>query len=329
MTSLLKLFPLLCLILLNGCVVKNIGTTVEHTFKGDYYLSNEKYEQGRESFAVEVAENPESSLANYYYGRFLLQDGEYEQALQHLLKARTLDPENADYQFWSGIAFGAEKDTKKEEESYRRALAIDKNHLQSMVYLGHIEFRKKNYQKALALYSKALEIWPESPSALYNRALILHKLGRSPEERRAWLAYLSLYPSGAKARRATQYLNILNNFTYRNHKIGLRTITTEKIWFEPFVAQLSFSSHDSLNLIGTVYSDHKSGKLQIIVYQKNNEKLAREKAHAIKQYLLEEFPTQDSKKIGISWFAEPQKFTISGKKLSIDESVSFFVSEDS
>ena len=31
------------------------------------------------------------------------------------------------------------------------------------------------------------------------------------------------------------------------------------------------------------------------------------------------------KQIGVSWFSEPQKTTIRGKKLTIDESVSFFV----
>ena len=78
MTSLQKIFPLLCLILLSGCVVKNVGTTVEHTFKGDYYLTSGKYEEGRASFAREVQENPESALAHYYYGRFLLQDDDYK-----------------------------------------------------------------------------------------------------------------------------------------------------------------------------------------------------------------------------------------------------------
>ena len=65
MILLRKILLLLCVVLLSGCVVKNIGTTVEHTFKGDYYLTSEKFEQGRESFAREVQENPESALAHY------------------------------------------------------------------------------------------------------------------------------------------------------------------------------------------------------------------------------------------------------------------------
>jgi hypothetical protein len=52
------------LLLSNGCVVKDIGQTMEQTVKGDYFLKSEKYEQGRESFQQEVRENPESALAN-------------------------------------------------------------------------------------------------------------------------------------------------------------------------------------------------------------------------------------------------------------------------
>lgn len=325
MKSLIKIFPLLYLILLSGCVVKNVGTTVEHTFKGDYYLSNEKYEQGRESFAVEVAENSESSLANYYYGRFLLQDNDYKQALEHLKKARDLDPRNADYHFWTGVAFGGLNDVKNEEASYTEALELDEDHLQSLIYLAHIHLQNKQYQTALDLYSQALDIWPDSPAALYNRALILHQLGRSPEERRGWLEYIARYPSGEMARQATDYLNMLGDFTFRNHRLVEQTATIEKIWFEPFSSTLDASSYASLNVIGANFENLDKGALQIVVYQKNNKDLAREKAQAIKRYLTDEFSAIEPKEIGISWFAEPHKLTIKKKSLTIDESVSFFV----
>ena len=313
------------LLLSSGCVVKDIGNTVEHTFKGDYYLKEKQYEKGQESFAQEVAENPNSPLANYYYGRFLLYNNDYKQALEHLQKARNLDPQNADYNFWTGVAFGELNDIKNEEASYKKSLELDENHLQSLIYLGHVELEKKQYQQAFGLYSKALAIWPDSPSALYNRALILHVLDRSPEERLGWLEYLWRYPSGPMARQATDYLNLLDDFTFRNHRLGLRTVTTEKIWFEPFSPYLSTSSHESLNLICSMFENLPKGTLQVVVYQKNNKDLAKDKAHAVKGYLLEEFPGLKPDRIGISWFSEPQKITINKQDLTIDESVSFFV----
>ena len=328
MKLLRKILPLLWVLVLSGCVVKNVGTTVEHTFKGDYYLTSEKFEQGRESFAREVEENPDSALAHYYYGRFLLQDNDFELALRHLKRARDLDPRKPDYHFWAGVAFGGINDIKNEEASYSKALILDKDHLQSLIYLGHIYLERKQFENALDLYSQALDIWPDSPAALYNRALILHQLGRAPEEQLGWLEFIYRYPSGKMARQATDYLNMLGDFTFRNHRLGPHVITIEKIWFEPFSSVLDTSSHESLNVIGTNFEILGTGTLQIVVYQKNNKELARQKAHTIRRYLVEEFSSLDPKEIGISWFSEPHKLEIRNKSLTIDESVSFFITKE-
>ena len=86
-----QIFGLFALtIALNGCVVKNISQTMAYTVKGDYYLQNENFEKGRLSFQSDVQKNPSSVVANYYYGRFLLYDKDYKEALTFLAKARDL-----------------------------------------------------------------------------------------------------------------------------------------------------------------------------------------------------------------------------------------------
>jgi tetratricopeptide (TPR) repeat protein len=312
-------------LLLNGCVVKDLGNNVGHTIKGDYYLQSKDHSGGKDAFRQEVAENPESPSAHYYYGRFLLQEDENKAALSHLKKAVQLKPDNVDYQFWAGVAYGALNDKTSEEKSYRAALALDKRHLQSLIYLGHNLLERKKYTESLTQYEKALKIWPQSPSSLYNRGLILKKMGRTPEEKAAWLEYLRLYPSGALARRATENLNYLGDFSYRNHKLGSRTVTIEKIWFQPISNRIDDRSIESLRMIGAVAKNRKGGALQIITFQKKNEKLAQRKAIAIKNFLLQEFPELSSHDIGISWFDKPQTINVKKKKMNIDESVSFFI----
>jgi len=312
---------------MSGCIVQNLGQTVEQTVKGDYFLQSDQPKRGRESFRVEVEENPDSHLAHYYYGRFLLQGEEPELALNHLSRAQALSPEKAEYQFWLGVAYGATGNIDKEEACYRAALDLDKNHLQTLIYLGHNQFAQKQYIDALHYYYQALDIWPSSPSALYNRALILHILGRTPEERVAWLDYLERYPSGAKARQAADYVNMTGDFNFRNHIVGATVVTLEKIRFEPFTAELSSASYDSLHVIGEVFQDMQRGTLQVVVFQKNNKALAKDRALAVRRFLLAEFPQIKTGQIGVSWFAEPQRLSINKKKLSIDESVNFFVTE--
>ncbi len=310
---------------LGGCGVKDFGRTIGQTVKGDYFLQTNRYEQGVASFRQEVARFPDNAVARYYYGRFLLLAGDHQEGLVHLREAVKRDPQQADYHFWAGLAAGEVGDADEEEQHYRAALARDPEHLQSLLYLGHNRLAAEDYPKALELYARALHIQPAHPAALYNRALILNKLGRSAEEKKAWQYYLALYPAGSNARQATSYLNALGDFSYRNHRLGARTVTMEKIHFVPFTARLHPASHDSLHLIGTITENRRNESLQILAYQLNNKDLAHRRAVAVKNFLLGEFPAIEPERIGISWFDVPREVKIKQKKIAIEESIDFFM----
>jgi outer membrane protein OmpA-like peptidoglycan-associated protein len=154
----------------------------------------------------------------------------------------------------------------------------------------------------------------------------LRKLNRTPEEKVALHEYLSRYPTGGMARRATIHLNALGDYSYRNHHLGARTVTTEKIRFQPLSAELSPASEESLRVIGSVIQNMPDVTLQIVFFQKNNRSLAQKRALAIKYFIQSEFPGIGSGRIGVSWFGEPQVISIKKKKRRIEESASFFTS---
>lgn len=332
MNRTLIFFFLILPFFLSGCVstlqnsIKELSGTVKSTVQGDYYLSNKKYQEGEKQFQQALQENPDSHLNNYLYGRMLLANNKTKKALPYLQKASTLKPDDADYHFWTGVAYGSLNRREQEREQYEKALSLEKNHLQALLYYGHNLLQAKQYTMALESYNKAMKLWPDSPSALYNRALIFSKLDRTPEEKQAWLEYLARYPSGAMALQAVNHLNRLQDFSYRNYRLGARTVTIEKISFQPFTAELERGSTPSLKLIATIFKNMHKGSLQVVVYQKNNKVLAKKKAQSIKRHLLKNNPEISTKDIGISWFSQPEKITIQGKKLSVDESVSFFIS---
>ena len=311
----------------SGCVIRDMGHAVKHSITGEHFLTTEQYAKGATSFKQEVADNPDSHLANFYYGRFLLGEKEYKKALPYLLKARDLSPQKADYHFWAGVAYGSLGQKKSENTSYHKALAIDKNHIQSLIYLGNNQLQSKRYNASLESYKKALELWPASPTALYNRALILGKLGRKPEALEGWQEYLSYYPSGAMARHAVHHLNDLGDYTFRNYTLLSRTVTIEKIYFTPFSAEIDSASEKSLEFIGTIVSNMNKGRLQVVVYQLNNKELAKKKAIHLKKFLLKNYPQLQNKDIGISWFDTPEIIIISNKKRKLDDSVNFFISK--
>ena len=320
---------MLSALFLGGCAVGQsinaVGRSIKNNVQGTHYLQTKNYSQGELTFHEAVKQDPENPQPNYYLGRFLLAEKKPKQALPYLQKASSLDPKDTDYLFWKGVALGELGKRRQERENYQKVLKVKKKHLQALIYLGHNQLKDKHYESALAAYRKALEIWPHSPSSLYNRALIARILKRAPEEKVGWQAYLSAYPSGALAIRAADHLNRLGDFSYRNQYLGARTVTLTKIWFEPFGSKLAPGSLSSLNVVGATASNMGEGKLQMVVYQENNKKLARSRALSIKKYLQKKFPKLKKNGIGTSWFAQAEILKIQGKKLKNPESVRFFV----
>ena len=316
---------------LGGCAVGQsinaVGQSIKNNVQGTHYLQTKNYSQGELIFHEAVKQDSENPQLNYYLGRFLLAEKKPKQALPYLQKAASLDPKNTDYLFWQGVALGELGKRRQERVNYQKVLKVKKNHLQALIYLGHNQLKDKQYESALATYRKTLEIWPHSPSSLYNRALIARILKRAPEEKVGWQAYLSAYPSGALAIRAADHLNRLGDFSYRNQYLGARTVTLTKIWFDPFGSKLAPGSQPSLDVIGATASNMAKGKLQMVVYQKNNKKLARSRALSIKKYLQNKFPELKKNGIGTSWFAQAEILKIQGKKLKNPEAVRFFVTD--
>jgi len=319
---------LLLLLLISGCSVTKVSNSLRYTVQGEYYLQNAEYKSGVETFAKAAKEYPKNDDVLYYYGRLLLATDQPKKALGYLEKAVALAKNQPDYYFWLGVAYGENGDKASERRNYQRALQLEPNHVMALIYLGHNQLRAGKLEESLAHYQKALKFKPWDPQALYNRGLIFKRLGRTPEERLAWRIYLDYYPAGAFARRAADHLNMLEDYSYRNYSLGVRTVTLTDIGFLPFSAMLSDDAKKSLDLLGGAVVNLESGVLQVLVYQLKDLKLAKARAVAIRKYLYTKYPAlAKAKRVRISWFDTAEQRRLGGKQLSIEESVNFFMTD--
>lgn len=329
--NLLMKYPLyyvLVAILLCSCATGMPGAARQRQVDGQQFLTSGDLKKQAVSLKKKVRQDPGSAVLNFSYGRVLLATNQSRQALPYLEKAVSLDPNNAEYLFWLGVGYGEMKKTFQERASYQRALQHDSRHVQALVYLGNNYLNGKVYQPALNCYQRALEIDPKNSQALYNRAMIFKLLQRTPEEILAWRLYLEAYSSGLLARKAADHLNLLEDFSYRNHYIGPRILTLPAISFMPFSDELTPSARAALDLVGTAVGHLKKGNLDILVYQKNNRELARKRALSIKRYLDGRFEALSvGKRIRLSWFDLPEKRKIAGRFVGSDESVVFFLAD--
>ncbi|WP_051694081.1 tetratricopeptide repeat protein [Desulfohalovibrio reitneri] len=303
-------------VLLSGCgVVQDV--------KGKYYLQSKSFEAGAESFRAELAEDPANPRANFYLGRFLLAEDKPGEAAKYLKRATQYAPDDEDYLFWLGVARGEAGDTEKERDSYRRVLRMEPGHLGARLHLAHLQLKAGENEQALDNYRKVLDKRPYSTQALYNRALILGRLGRTPEEKTAWKHYLAAWPDGPLARLATDHLNDLGDFSYRNHLLGKRKVTLEKLAFQPFKPELWGGSTASLDLVGEILANAENLDLYVVAYQRNNRELARERALAVRDYLLENFDLP-SERVKPSWFGVAERIKVSGETFEEGQSVNLF-----
>lgn len=331
-TNLVAIITITSTLMINGCSFQQ--TVGEHVFaikqnvKGNYYLKNGKYHEGIEVFSKEAEVNPNNAETQYYLGRFQLATDNFDMALNHLKKAVQLSPDEADYHFWLGVAYGIKKEAARERQCYLRALEIDNNHLMAMTYLGHNYLEQKEFAKALKIYQKVLKQWPENPGALFNRAIILKHYGRTSEEKIAWETYLSYYPEGPMARQAVRNLNKLGGFEYRNYLIGSRTVTLKKIHFKPFSSEILRDSYPSLNVLGEILKNNHDVSIHIVAYQRKNEKLAQSRAKSVKKYLLKNFPVISPLRLKVSWFGVSEKIKSGNKVFHENESINFITAVD-
>jgi len=315
-------FRLLTLLLFGSYLL--CGCYIKQHVKGHYYLDSEKYKQGISFFEEEVRKKPDDSSINYFLGRLYLADKKTKGGLRYLKRSVQLNPQKADHHFWLGVAYSANKMSDLERKSYLKALSLNRNHVQALVYFGHSQLERKEYKDALSKYSRALEIEPANPQALYSRAKILRHLKRTPEEINAWKAYLANYHSGTFATQAVRYLNKNGNFEYRNYLIGKKVVALKEVRFEPFTATIRSNSKSSLDVVGLSLANNTKQILQIITYQKNNAELAKSRAQSTKNYLLKKHSKISSSMIKVSWFGVPEKLNFEGKTYIINSSVRLF-----
>jgi len=299
------------------------GCGLKASVIGEYYLNRNNIPEGIEALETETRKHPCDAIALYYLGRLYLLNDQPDNGLNALRQAVELSPDKADFHFWLGMAYAACRQPDMERKSYLKALSIRKHHIQSLICLGHNQLENDEFHRALTTYSTVLDRWPECPDALFNRALILKRLGRTAEEQQSWKAYLALYPSGSFARTAVRHLNASGNFDYRNVIAGNRTIPIKSVRFRPSTTEIERDSRQGLDSIGEITVNDHLLQLHVVVYQKNNGALAEARAKSVKKYLFKKFPDISLHRIKVSWFSVPETITLNSGFWSLDESVHF------
>ncbi|OIQ49076.1 TPR repeat-containing protein YrrB [Pseudodesulfovibrio hydrargyri] len=293
------------------------------TVMGPYYLEQEEYEEGIKVMSGQLRENPDDAPSAYYVGRYYLALNKPEQALPYLQKAVRLDPASADYVFWTGVAYWAMMDFDRERAAYEKAIGLDPNHISAHLYLGHGYADRGQWAQALRQYEVVLKLDPYNPEALYNRARALRGIDRTSDEIAAWKRFLEYYPDGSMAMTATEQLNLHGDFTYRNHIIGKRNVTLRSLAFKPGTSVPDADGRASLDVLSAMMRVNRELTVNIVAYVKGNAPLAKARANAVRDYMLNGNPDVNRSRLPLSWFGTAENVQVGDKAFALDQSVNF------
>jgi len=101
----------------------------------------------------------------------------YDSALAVNNSALVQFPKNSEFLVDRGLVFNKFGRLDSALIYFNKAIKMDEKRSDAILYSASIYFRRKNYDKALELYEKVLNAYPETPKINYSIALTLEQLG--------------------------------------------------------------------------------------------------------------------------------------------------------
>jgi len=144
---------------------------------------------GAESmFKTILKKNPEFAEANYQYGRYIMQRGDFKKSQEYLEKAVKIEPYNSRYLARLGMAEFYLKRDSNAESFYKKALKINPYDVNTWFNLGELYLSKANEssyipeirnktKNALEAYLKAIDLDSTHADAHYRIGVILNANG--------------------------------------------------------------------------------------------------------------------------------------------------------
>ncbi|MHC4492069.1 MAG: CRTAC1 family protein [Planctomycetota bacterium] len=184
--------------------------------RGIGLLESFRYTEARKAFAEAVALAPDWSDAKVNWAIALLNatsdnvTGEnlLEQALALVLELAAAEPDNPHARFLSGFLILQTGGEPKDALVHLRA--VPKPDATVYYWMGRAEFDERNYEEAMRLYDKAIELDRHLAAAYYTRFRCLTMLGRTDEGNEALETWKRIRPA--------QQANLLTTKAY--HEIG-------------------------------------------------------------------------------------------------------------
>ena len=158
-----------------------------------------KFEEGYYSAQLALESVPSDAQAHFLAGANALDLGFLSEAVEHLLTASRLDPNNSEIWFNLGKAYARDYLSIQATSAFKRALDLEPDFPQARNNLGNVYLAAGELDKAAKEYRYAITSDPDYAEAHHNLGLILSDHGKIEEARKQFERALELKPEYADA----------------------------------------------------------------------------------------------------------------------------------
>lgn len=186
------------------------------------YSAQRRFDEAGRDAAKALSLSPPANLAapaHFVLGTVAAMRNADTTAEKEFATALRLVPGNPQAQFDYAVILGRLKKYRPALAAAEKAKSLAPNVVQTRLYIGELKVQLSDFPGALAAYQDVLKQEPRNPTALFNAAVMLHRLGRTQEAISAYLDTLAVMPDNAGAHLdvAQLYLSIQNFTAARHH----------------------------------------------------------------------------------------------------------------
>ncbi len=124
-----------------------------------------------------IVQDPQDPAPYLERASFYEERGKYEQAVNDVERALSLDSSQADFHFRLGKLYYKQQRFEKAEKTLKKCLSLNEDHARALTYLGQIQLVLRQYKHALEYVNKALRADQYLAQPYYLKGFIYKELG--------------------------------------------------------------------------------------------------------------------------------------------------------
>jgi tetratricopeptide (TPR) repeat protein len=163
------------------------------------YITFKMYAAVEAELNKAISLNPTNSELEYQLGRLYFTQNSADKSIAAMKRALAITPEYPEVYDSLGLTYEALQDEKKAEESYAKAIELDRKHSIKdpwpLINYAKLLFYQESPQASLPYLRQALEINPRLPEANYQMGRVMRALHRDAEAEKYFQTTIDADPS--------------------------------------------------------------------------------------------------------------------------------------